>query len=182
MRITEGELAGLLLIAPAVFGDDRGFFLELWNEQSYRTSGLEAAFVQDNFSCSRRGSLRGLHFQNPSPQGKLVSVLQGEVYDVAVDLRRRSPTFGRWAATILSAASKQQLYVPAGFAHGFQALSDGALFHYKCTAPYSRRDERTVRWDDPQLGIAWPIRDGLVSAKDAQAPLLRDLAPEDLFD
>lgn len=181
MNVTQGGMAGLLLMEPAVFGDARGFFVELWNQSRYADFGLTASFVQDNLSLSRRGSLRGLHFQNPSPQGKLVSVLEGEVFDVVVDLRRPSVTFGRWEAVVLSSANKRQLYVPPGMAHGFQVLSETALFHYKCTALYSARDERALRWDDPDLAIPWPIREPVLSAKDAQAPRLKDLPPEHLF-
>src|SRR3990172_2636891 len=137
MNVTECELAGLLLIEPKVFGDLRGFFLESWNRKRYRAAGIPDDFVQDNFSFSRQGTLRGLHFQNPRPQGKLVSVWQGEVWDVAVDLRRQSPTFGRWLGASLSAENKRQFYVPPGFAHGFVVLSEAALFHYKCTNDYS---------------------------------------------
>ena len=148
----------------------------------YQDAGLDAVFVQDNLSFSRRGTLRGLHFQNPNPQGKLVMVLQGDVYDVAVDLRRGSPTFGRWEAVQLSAESHRQFYIPPGFAHGFQVTSDTALFHYKCTAPYSPSDERAIRWDDPALGIPWPISDPIVSAKDAAAVRWAEFPRDLLFD
>jgi dTDP-4-dehydrorhamnose 3,5-epimerase len=181
MKIQQCGLDGLLLIEPQVFGDARGFFLELWNEKRFSEAKLDAAFVQDNVSFSRRGILRGLHFQNPNAQGKLVSALEGELFDVAVDLRRSSATFGKWFSIVLSGEKKQQLYIPAGFAHGFQVVSDTALFHYKCTALYSPKDERTLRWDDPALGIPWPVPEPVLSEKDKQGTLLRDLSPEQLF-
>lgn len=182
MNRSSCELAGLLIFEPRVFGDERGFFMESWNRRRYLEQGLDADFVQDNFSLSRRGALRGLHFQNPHPQGKLVSVLQGEVFDVAVDIRRSSPTFGRWHALRLSGDNKRQFFIPPGFAHGFVVLTETALFHYKCTAYYSPNDEMTLRWDDPDIGIEWPVRGPLLSAKDAHAPRLRDLPAERLFD
>ncbi len=182
MKTEPGELPGLRLIEPRIFGDDRGWFLETYNQARYREAGLEVAFVQDNLSWSRRGILRGLHFQNPNPQGKLVSVLEGEVFDVVVDLRRSSPTFGRWTGVVLEGASKRQLWVPPGFAHGFVVLSPAALFHYKCTAFYSPADELTLRWDDPDIGIAWPIEAPVVSEKDRRGRCLRDIPPERLFE
>jgi dTDP-4-dehydrorhamnose 3,5-epimerase len=182
MKVQGCSLEGLRLIEPQVFGDARGFFLELWNEKRFQDAGLSAAFVQDNISFSRRGILRGLHFQKPNAQGKLVSALQGELFDVAVDLRRSSATFGKWFAVVLSGDKKQQLYIPPGFAHGFQVVSDTALFHYKCTALYSPKDERTLRWDDPHLAIPWPLPEPVLSDKDRQGTLLRDFSPEHLFD
>lgn len=181
MIVEPGELEGLRLIRPRRFGDARGWFCESWQETRYREAGLPGRFVQDNFSYSARGVLRGLHFQNPNAQGKLVMVLLGEVWDVAVDLRRGSPTFGRWQGVRLRGEEPLQFYVPPGFAHGFVVLSDTALFHYKCTAPYSPADERCVRWDDPDLAIAWPVRHPALSARDAAAPRLRELPPEHLF-
>ena len=181
MNVTECELAGLLLIEPKVFGDLRGFFLESWNRDRYRAAGIPDDFVQDNFSFSGRGTLRGLHFQNPRTQGKLVSVWQGEVWDVAVDIRRQSRTFGRWLGMTLSAENKRQLYVPPGFAHGFVVLSETALFHYKCTNDYSPKDEIGFRWDDPAVGIQWPVARPVLSSRDAQAPLLREIPEEKLF-
>jgi dTDP-4-dehydrorhamnose 3,5-epimerase len=175
------ELPGLLLIEPDVFGDHRGFFVESWNRQRYREAGIAEDFVQDNFSLSQRGTVRGLHFQNPRAQGKLVSVWQGEVFDVGVDVRRGSPTFGRWFGYNLSAENKRQFYLPPGFAHGFAVLSETALFHYKCTEAYSPQDEIGFRWDDPQVGIAWPVDHPVLSARDSRAPLLRDLPPDRLF-
>ncbi len=181
MNVIRGEISGLLLIEPRVFGDTRGFFMETWNQARYREAGLAADFVQDNLSFSRGGALRGLHFQNPKAQGKLVSVLQGEVFDVAVDLRRSSPTFRRWQGEILSGENKRQFYVPPGFAHGFVVLSETALFHYKCTELYSPGSEMTIRWDDPELGIKWPLKDPTLSEKDALGLWLRDVPPERLF-
>jgi len=181
MNIIRCELDGLLILEPKVFGDPRGFFLESWNRRRYHDAGIEADFVQDNLSFSRRGTLRGLHFQNPAPQAKLVSVLQGEVSDVAVDLRRSSPTFSRWHAVTLSGENKRQFFVPPGFAHGFVVLSETALFHYKCADYYSPKDELTIRWDDPDLGIPWPVKEPVLSEKDAKAPLLRELPRERLF-
>jgi dTDP-4-dehydrorhamnose 3,5-epimerase len=181
MKVTPHEIAGLLLIEPVFFGDSRGYFMESWHRQRYREAGIEQEFVQDNFSFSRRGTLRGLHFQNPHPQGKLVSVLQGEVFDVAVDIRQTSPTFGRWMGVTLSAENKRQFYVPPGFAHGFLVTSETALFHYKCTNLYSPKDEGGFRWDDPEVGINWPGESPTLSLRDASAPLLRDLPRERLF-
>jgi len=181
MKVEPGQLDGLLLIQPRLYGDARGWFCESWSEARYRKAGIVERFVQDNFSFSRRGVLRGLHFQNPNAQGKLVMVLAGEVWDVAVDLRRSSPTFSRWQGVRLSGKARNQFYLPPGFAHGFVVLSETALFHYKCTAPYSPSDEVCLSWDDPDLGIAWPLRDPILSARDAAAPRLCDLPAERLF-
>jgi len=181
MNVIRCEIKGLLIIEPDVFGDARGFFLESWSRDRYRATGLDADFVQDNFSLSCRGTVRGLHFQNPRPQGKLVSVWQGEVFDVAVDIRRDSPTFGRWCGVNLSSENKRQFYVPPGFAHGFAVLSETALFHYKCTDLYSPRDERGFRWDDPSVGIVWPVANPTLSRRDAQAPLLKELPADCMF-
>jgi dTDP-4-dehydrorhamnose 3,5-epimerase len=181
MNVLRCELDGILLIEPKVFGDQRGFFLESWNRDRYRAAGITGDFVQDNFSLSARGTLRGLHAQNPRPQGKLVSVWQGEVWDVVVDIRRQSPTFGKWYGVMLSAENKRQLWVPPGFAHGFVVTSDSALFHYKCTDTYSPKDEIGFLWNDPAVGIRWPVTDPILSARDTKNPLLRDLPPEKLF-
>jgi len=181
MKVEKCSLDGLLLIQPQVFGDSRGFFMELWNQKRFAEAGVDTEFVQDNVSFSRRGILRGLHFQNPNPQGKLVSALQGEIFDVAVDLRRGSATFGKWYSVLLSGEKKQQLYIPAGFAHGFQVVSETALFHYKCTGLYSPKDERTLRWDDPDLGISWPLPEPTLSEKDRKGTFLRDFSAEQLF-
>jgi dTDP-4-dehydrorhamnose 3,5-epimerase len=181
MKVTACDLQGLLIIEPDVFGDNRGYFMESWNRQRYREAGLASDFVQDNFSLSRRGTLRGLHFQNPLAQGKLVSVLQGEVFDVGVDIRRGSPTFGRWFGMTLSAENKRQFFLPPGFAHGFLVLSEMALFHYKCTDYYSPKDEQGFRWDDPDVGIKWPVENPILSRRDAAAPRLNAIPPEKLF-
>ena len=181
MNVIRCELEGLLIIEPKVFGDPRGFFMETWNLNRYAEAGLKIAFVQDNISVSRRGALRGLHFQNPRPQGKLVSVLQGAVFDVAVDLRQSSRTFGKWHGLELSSENKRQFYVPTGFAHGFLVLSDSAMFHYKCNDFYSPKDEVTVRWNDPDIGIDWPITNPTLSEKDANGLRLCDLPPDRLF-
>ena len=182
MRITPCPLNGLLVIEPKVFGDARGFFLESWNRARYQEAGLTVDFVQDNCSLSRRGTLRGLHYQKPHPQGKLVSVMRGEVFDVAVDLRRGSPTFGQWHGLTLSSDNKRQFYVPPGFAHGFMVLSETALFHYKCTEYYSPQDEHTIRWDDPDLAIAWPMNNPILSHRDSQALCLKAVPTDCLFD
>lgn len=181
MNVTPGKLSGLLIIEPKAHGDARGFFMETWNQRRYRDAGLTAAFVQDNVSLSRKGILRGLHFQNPSSQGKLVSVLHGAVLDVAVDVRRSSPTFGKWEAVELNDTNHRQFFVPPGFAHGFLVLSDTAMFHYKCTEFYSPKDEVTIRWNDPSISVAWPVSTPLVSEKDAKAPFLKDIPPDRLF-
>ncbi len=181
MQVLTCDIAGLLTIEPKVFGDARGFFVETWNRRRYADAGLDVDFVQDNISFSRQGILRGLHFQNPNPQGKLLQVLEGEVFDVAVDLRRSSPTFGRWHGLYLSAENKRQFYVPPGFAHGFAVTSEAALFHYKCTNFYSPKDEVTVRWDDPEIGIRWPVENPSLSEKDSKGRRIRELPPEQLF-
>ncbi|MFC3440456.1 dTDP-4-dehydrorhamnose 3,5-epimerase [Sphingobium rhizovicinum] len=177
MNIVETGIDGLLIIEPRVFGDDRGFFLESWNAAVFREAGLDLNFVQDNHSRSARGVLRGLHFQNPNPQGKLVRVVSGRVWDVAVDLRRSSPTFGKWAGVELSAANKRMFWVPPGFAHGFVSLEDGTDFLYKCTAPYDPSAEHSLMWNDPAVGIEWPL-EGLepqLSGKDQQGKALAEI-------
>ena len=181
MNILPCPIEGLRIFEPKVFGDERGFFMETWNARRYRDAGLDANMVQDNLSFSRRGILRGLHFQNPHPQGKLLQVLQGEVFDVAVDIRRSSPTFGRWHSVMLSAENKRQFYVPPGFAHGFQVLSETALFSYKCTDLYEPKDEMGIRWDDPEIGIDWPIKNPVLSERDAKAPRLKEVPAGKLF-
>jgi dTDP-4-dehydrorhamnose 3,5-epimerase len=172
MRVIETRLPGVLILEPRVFRDARGHFAETWQRERYREHGIPAEFVQDNMSFSQHGVLRGLHYQNPQPQGKLVSVLQGAVWDVAVDLRRGSNTFGRWVGVELTGESLRQLWIPEGFAHGFVVTGESALFSYKCTAPYAPEYEHSLRWNDPDLGITWPVDDPVVSAKDAAAPLL----------
>jgi dTDP-4-dehydrorhamnose 3,5-epimerase len=180
MQISETELPGVLLIEPKVFGDERGYFLETWSSDRYQAQGLEANFVQDNLSKSRRGTLRGLHLQHPHGQGKLVYVVTGEVFDVAVDVRVGSPTFGRWFGTMLSEANKRQLYVPAGYAHGFCVTSEEAIFAYKCTVSYRPEAELTIAYDDPALGIAWPVSQPTLSKKDIAGLPLADVPRERL--
>lgn len=180
MKVEETALAGVFLIEPRVFGDNRGFFFEAYQAERYANAGIVGPFVQDNLSFSRGPVLRGLHFQYPHAQGKLVFVLMGEVFDVAVDVRVGSPTYGRWTGARLSGENKRQLYVPAGFAHGFCVLSEAALFAYKCTNVYVPEAESTIRWDDPDIGIAWPVADPILSTRDATAPRLRDISPERL--
>ncbi len=178
MKIIETDLPGVLIIEPVVYGDARGFFLESFHARRYAESGLPDTFVQDNHSRSSRGVLRGLHYQLQHPQGKLVRVVSGEVFDVAVDIRRGSPTFGRWVGATVSAANHRQLYVPPGFAHGFCVLSEYADFLYKCTDYYAPDDEHGVRWDDPDIGIEWPALAFRLSEKDRGNPLLRELDAE----
>ena len=178
MKIVETGLPGCVVIEPAVFGDARGFFYEAWNADRFGAHGLPSAFVQSNVSSSSRGVLRGLHYQWPNPQGKLVSVLQGEVYDVAVDIRRGSPTFGQSTAVVLSADNKRHFWVPEGFAHGFAVLSETALFSYLCTAGYDKAADAGIRWNDAALAIDWPISEPSLSEKDAKAPFLADV-PQD---
>ena len=180
MKVIGSSLPGCVIIEPTVFGDDRGFFFETWNADRYGQHGLPTRFVQSNVSASARGVLRGLHYQWPSPQGKLVSVLEGEAYDVAVDIRRGSPHFGRWSAVILSAENKRQFWIPEGFAHGFAVLSERAIFSYLCTAQYDKSADAGVRWDDESIGIDWPISEPLLSEKDAKAPFLDDVSPDRL--
>jgi dTDP-4-dehydrorhamnose 3,5-epimerase len=174
MQVRATAIPDVRVVEPKVFGDERGFFLESWNARAFAQAGIEAAFVQDNHSRSRRGVLRGLHYQVREPQGKLVRAVAGEVYDVAVDLRRSSPTFGRAVGEVLSAENKRMMWIPPGFAHGFLVLSEYADFLYKATAYYAPEHERAIRWDDPRLAIAWPLAGAapVVAAKDAAAPLL----------
>lgn len=169
MQIEKTNLPGVLIIEPRVFGDERGYFKEVYEQRRYAEAGIAEPFVQDNISLSRHGALRGLHYQIEHPQGKLVQVLQGEVFDVAVDLRRDSATFGQWAGTTLSGENHRQLYVPPGFAHGFYVTGETALLAYKCTDFYFPEHERTLLWNDQTVGIDWPL-DGepIVSEKDAQ--------------
>jgi dTDP-4-dehydrorhamnose 3,5-epimerase len=173
--VTPTALDGVVVVEPKVFPDERGFFLESFNARHFAAAGLPAEFVQDNHSRSTRGVLRGLHYQYPAWQGKLVRSLLGEIFDVAVDIRRASPTFGQWFGTVLSADNKKQLYVPPGYAHGFCVLSDVAEMAYKCTALYEPADDAAVRWNDPQIGIDWPISSPVLSAKDNEAPMLKEI-------
>lgn len=175
MDIIPTKLAGVLLIQPKIFGDQRGFFLETFHQQRYAEAGIPGPFVQDNHSHSQKGVLRGLHFQKRHPQGKLVFVTSGSVFDVAVDIRKDSPTFGQWVGVTLVAEQHQQFYIPPGLAHGFCVLSESADFHYKCTDYYHPEDEGSLRWNDPEVGISWPLQTPLLSPKDANAPYLKDL-------
>ena len=175
MKVVETSLPGVLIIEPKIFPDARGFFVETYNKDRYVNNGILPEFVQDNLSFSTRGVLRGLHYQNPHAQGKLVYVLQGEVWDVAVDIRRDSPQFGQWTAVTLSSENKKQFYIPPGFAHGFCVLSETALFTYKCTDLYHPECDGGVRWDDPTIAIQWPISDPILSDKDRNLPLLGEL-------
>ena len=181
MNVLHCEIEGPLIFEPKVFGDARGFFMEIWSRRRYAEAGLDMDFVQDNISLSRGGILRGLHYQIPGAQGKLVYVLQGEVFDVAVDIRRSSPTFGRWHGLVLSAENKRQFYVPPGFAHGFVVMSETALFAYKCTTLYAPQNEMTIAWDDPEIGVPWPVAKPLLSEKDTRGLRLRDVPAEKLF-
>jgi dTDP-4-dehydrorhamnose 3,5-epimerase len=174
MQVIETSLSGVLVIESKAFQDDRGFFLESYHEKRYWNTGIRVKFVQDNHSFSKRGTLRGLHYQLKHPQGKLVRVVNGEVFDVAVDIRLGSPTFGQWFTGVLSAENKKQLYIPPGFAHGFCVLSETADFLYKCTDFYTPGDEYSVRWNDPDLNIPWPIEEPVLSGKDEAAPFLKE--------
>ena len=177
MLLIETAIQEVKLIEPRVFTDARGFFMETWNAAGFAAAGLDLTFVQDNHSRSQRGVLRGLHFQNPGPQGKLVRVTNGAVFDVAVDLRASSPNFGRWVGVELSADNKRMFWVPEGFAHGFLTLEDDTDFLYKCTAPYAPANEFTLAWDDPAVGIEWPVTglDPIISEKDARGLALADV-------
>ncbi|MCM0000443.1 MAG: dTDP-4-dehydrorhamnose 3,5-epimerase [Erythrobacter sp.] len=177
MIFGETALPGVLIIEPRVFSDARGFFMETWNAAVFRDAGLDLAFVQNNHSCSQKGVLRGLHFQNPLPQGKLVRVTRGAVFDVTVDLRRSSPCFGKWVGLELSAANRRMLWVPEGFAHGFLTLEDDTDFLYQCTVPYDPKCEHTLAWDDPAVRIVWPVLglDPIISEKDARGLSLADV-------
>ncbi|MCJ2183118.1 dTDP-4-dehydrorhamnose 3,5-epimerase [Novosphingobium sp. 1949] len=179
MNVIPTEIEGLVIIEPKVFGDDRGFFVESWNRRVFASLGLDLDFVQDNHSRSARGVLRGLHYQQPNPQGKLVRVVNGRAWDVAVDLRAGSPTYGKWAGIELSAQNKRMFWVPPGFAHGFVSLEDGTDFLYKCTDFYDPSNEHSLMWDDPQVGIEWPL-EGLtpqLSAKDVAGKPLAQVEP-----
>ncbi|HWD37937.1 MAG TPA: dTDP-4-dehydrorhamnose 3,5-epimerase [Fimbriimonas sp.] len=175
MTVRPTRLPGVLVVEPRVFSDARGFFAETYQRQRYQEAGILDEFVQDNLSCSSKGTLRGLHYQNPNPQAKLVQVLRGEVFDVAVDIRLGSPTFGQWVGETLSESNRLQLYVPQGFAHGFVVISDEALFCYKVGDYYNPGADGGVRWDDPDIAIEWPVSDPMLSPKDAAAPLLREI-------
>jgi dTDP-4-dehydrorhamnose 3,5-epimerase len=179
--LTESKIKGVYVIEPKVFGDNRGYFMETYNYEDFKNAGLDMVFVQDNQSKSKKGVLRGLHYQRPNPQGKLVRVISGEVFDVAVDLRKGSPTYGEWEGVRLSAENKKQFYVPEGFAHGFVVLSEEAEFVYKCTDFYHPEFEGSIAWNDSNIGIEWPIdniEEVILSDKDKKAPLLNDVKIE----
>lgn len=176
MRITDSPLAGVRIVEPLVHRDERGFFLEVFHAAKFAEQGLDVAFVQDNHSSSRRGALRGLHLQTLEPQGKLVRCIEGEIFDVAVDVRRGSPTFARWFGVSLSAGNFRQLWIPPGFAHGFAVLSEIAQVEYKCTTLYRPDADLSIAWNDPEIAVAWPVAEPLLSAKDARAARLAELA------
>lgn len=181
MKVISTEIPAVKVIEPRRFRDDRGFFFESFNEACYTEVGLPCRFVQDNVSYSDSRVLRGLHYQLPNAQGKIVSVLHGEVFDVAVDIRKGSPTFGKWVGVTLSLENGRQLYIPEGFAHGFVVTGDCAVFHYKCTAPYDPKSEGSIVWNDPTIAIEWPQKDVRLSPKDDAAPRLLDLPDDRLF-
>lgn len=182
MEVEKTPIEGVLLIKPRVFRDERGYFVETWQEERYVDAGITMPFVQDNLSASKKGIVRGLHFQKKYPQGKLVSVSLGEVFDVIVDIRPESKTFGCWYGAVLTQDNQYQMWIPPGMAHGFAVLSDCAHFHYKCTDVYHPEDEGAIRWNDPVIGIEWPLGDfagaPVVSAKDAAAPFFKDIEAE----
>ncbi|MBB5360814.1 dTDP-4-dehydrorhamnose 3,5-epimerase [Rhodanobacter sp. ANJX3] len=180
MKVIETTLPGALILEPQVFGDSRGFFYESYHQARYRDAGVLGDFVQTNVSRSAKGVLRGLHYQWPKPQGKLVSVLEGEVYDVAVDIRRGSPNFGQWVGVMLTADNHRHFWIPEGFAHGFCVLSEFATFTYQCTALYDPAADAGVRWNDADIGIDWPVSEPLLSDKDGKTPLLKDIADDRL--
>lgn len=175
MNVLETGLPGVVIVEPVIHGDERGFFQESWKASSYGSHGLPTHFSQANVSRSAKGVLRGLHYQIKQPQGKLVSVLEGRIYDVAVDIRHGSAMFGQWCGVELSAENHRQLYIPEGFAHGFMVLSDSALFHYHCTSEYTPDYDASIAWNDPGIGIKWPEMPGAISNKDTHAPLLSDV-------
>jgi dTDP-4-dehydrorhamnose 3,5-epimerase len=176
MKLTETELQGVLIIEPSVYEDARGFFLETYHQNRYREFGILPDFVQDNLSFSRKYALRGLHYQHPHDQAKLVQVAKGTVFDVVVDIRLGSPTFGKWSGTYLSGEESRQIFIPEGFAHGFCVISEYAVFLYKCSDFYARECERGILWSDPDLNIKWPVENALLSEKDMKLPRLKDLA------
>lgn len=177
-KFSKTSIDGIIIIEPTCFKDDRGFFMEFFNKEAFTENGLKLVFMQDNHSRSKKGVVRGLHYQiNPSPMGKLVKVISGIIFDVGVDIRKGSPTFGMWHGEILSGENHKMMYLPPGFAHGFMALEDGTDVIYKCTELYSAKDERSILWNDPAIGIKWPldqIKKPIVSAKDQKNPLLKD--------
>lgn len=182
MKVINTEIPEVLVFEPKVFGDQRGYFLETWRDDFFREAGVDFGFVQDNQSSSHQGVLRGLHYQISHPQGKLVRVLSGRVFDVAVDLRRSSPTFGRWVGVELSGENRRLFWVPPGFGHGFYVLSEMAEFAYKCTDYYAPEDERIIKFDDPQISIDWPLLDGVHTTLSEKDKAGASLSGADLFD
>jgi len=182
MKITSTKLPGVLIIQPRVFADQRGFFMETYHLKKYAEKGLDLSFVQDNLSYSTIGTLRGLHYQYPNAQGKLVQAIKGEIFDVAVDIRCGSPTFGKWTGAYLSDENKRQIFIPEGFAHGFCVISDTASVVYKCTDFYAPESEKGIIWSDSDIGIEWPVKEPLLSPKDSQYPCLKDIPPDNLPD
>jgi dTDP-4-dehydrorhamnose 3,5-epimerase len=180
VKIMETGLSGLVIMEPRVHGDDRGYFKELWKQSAFVGAGIPGYFVQSNVSRSAAGVIRGLHYQYPNPQGKLVSVLEGSVFDVAVDIRTDSPTYRHWVGVELSAGNHRQLFIPEGFAHGFCVLGESAVMNYLCTREFDPAGDAAIAWNDPDIGVDWPIEPASLSAKDSAAPRLRDIAPEDL--
>ena len=182
MQITTIDIEGPKIIEPDIYPDARGFFCETFHQKRYAENGIHDRFVQDNLSSSKKGTLRGLHYQYPHAQAKLVQVIQGEVLDVIVDIRQKSPTFGQWAGVTLSAENRRQLYVPEGFAHGYCVLSETAIFTYKCSDFYAPDCEKGILWSDPGIGIDWPVKDPILSDKDQQYPCLKDVDSKSLPD
>jgi dTDP-4-dehydrorhamnose 3,5-epimerase len=180
MKATPTSLPGVLVLDPVVHEDDRGLFFESFNRDTFAGAGLDLAFAQSNVSRSRRGVLRGMHYQWPNPQGKLINVLEGEVFDVAADIRPDSPTFRQWIAVSLTAENRRQLWIPEGYAHGFCTVSDWATISYQCTVPYDRAADASIRWNDADLAIDWPVSEPLLSAKDERAAFLADIKPNRL--
>jgi len=180
MEILSTKFNEVIVISPRIFQDPRGYFFETFQAERYKDNGIPRNFVQDNLSCSQKNTLRGLHYQHPHGQAKLVSVVRGEVLDVVVDVRKGSPTFGQWEGVVLSSENHRQLFVPEGFAHGFCVLSEDALFTYKCSDYYAPDAERGIAWNDPDIGIAWPVEKPLLSEKDAHYPRLRDVDEKNL--
>ena len=180
MNCIETGIPGLVIIEPNIYGDARGYFMETWHSDRYAKAGLPTRFVQSNVSRSSAGVIRGLHYQYPNPQGKLVQVLDGRIYDVAVDIRTDSPTFRQWIGVELSAENHRQLYVPEGFAHGFCVVGEAATISYMCTRVFSPKDDASIAWDDPDIGVKWPITPQSLSAKDRDAPRLSDVSPQRL--
>lgn len=180
MKVIPTAIDGLLIVEPDVYGDRRGFFMETWRHERYKEAGILTHFVQDNLSFSVRGTLRGLHYQIQNSQAKLIMALTGDVFDVAVDLRPDSPTFGKWEAVRLTGENHRQLYIPEGFAHGFCVLSETAHFLYKCSRPYRPHDEAGIPWNDPDIGIEWPVSEPILSDKDLDLPRLREISRDHL--